>query len=1057
MRRVSATILSTVSIAAVALTFATPAIAQTEQQQVEAQQADGADDSIVSEEAPQAGAPEDGEIVVTGSRIARPNFDTVEPAVVVNSAQIEARGFETLGQALNELPAFGVPGNSPVGAQSSFGAGQDFVNFLGLGSERTLVIMNGRRFVGSNTASIFGPTGQGGNQVDLNVVPTKLVERVETIVIGGAPIYGSDAIAGTVNIILKRDFEGAELDAQYGISEQGDAPNYRFRGLFGKNFADGRGNFSIAGEYNRSRGLVAFDRANLYNRAFATANDPDSEFTNVLFPDPRYVGSSEFGIPTKFDFYPLSPELSAGLLGPDYPLAAFTNAAGRPLRFDATGNLIELDFGQLTGPIDPETGLPTSFEGVQSGGNAVSVNQFVNLRTDTERYSAVATTSFELTDNVRLFGEGWYSHSEGTNLRAQPNYNEYFFNAAGTPSGAFILSVDNPFLTDQARAIIQAQAEGDEFYLNRANADLTSGRSIGQVDIYRGVLGVDGTFNVGGREWTFEAVGNYGRSTTKAENRVLVTQNLFNALDAVRDASGNIVCRPGSTNAAIETISSTCAPLNPFGQQVSEAARDYVTAIARPKSVNEQKIGTVSLTGGLFELPGGTVNFAVGYEHRDERQRFDPGAYYAGGPDADPTVDEDENGDPTDDRVAFGQSVIILPISGQYNTDEVFGELRVPLISAENDISFIRSLEINGAARYVDHSVAGGDLTWTAGASWQPISDITFRGNFTRAIRSPFITEAFNPSSSFYDFAEDPCDQNNLENGPDPATRQANCLAAGLPANFDAGSDDGSFLQAVAGNPGLENEKSDAFSIGAVLRPSFIPRLNITIDYVDIKVRDVITQFAGTDVVEACYDAADYPNNEFCDRIERDFSVPASSPAYGELTFIESGYFNAAELRYKGILAAVDYRINTPFLGERSSIALNGSYQYLDTLTSRASANAAPTTTNGSIGYSRHQASGSINYNNGAFGGYAQLNYFGPAVYDPDESPTFRTPNGVGDVVFTNIGLSYEVNERFALRMVVDNVFDQEPPFPAPTGGGTVTYFPGVLGRYFRLGATVGF
>src|SRR5690606_32413903 len=135
-----------------------------------------------------------------------------------------------------------------------------------------------------------------------------------------------------------------------------------------------------------------------------------------------------------------------------------------------------------------------------------------------------------------------------------------------------------------------------------------------------------------------------------------------------------------------------------------------------------------------------------------------------------------------------------------------------------------------------------GDLTWTVGASWQPIRDITLRGNYTRAIRAPFITEAFNPSSSFFDFADDPCDQFLRDEGPDPSTRAANCLADGIPADFDARSDDASFLQAVAGNPNLSNEKSSAFSVGAVLRPSFIPRLSLSVDYVDIKVKDVITQ-----------------------------------------------------------------------------------------------------------------------------------------------------------------------------------------------------------------------
>ena len=1067
MRRVQIRALTTGSAVALAVaTIATPAAAQTEDQQVAAQQPE------TNAQAPQAGAPSDDEaIVVTGSRIARPNFDTIEPAVVINSEQIEARGFETLGQALNELPAFGVPGSSPVGGQSSFGPGQNFVNFLGLGSERTLTLVNGRRFVGSNTASIFGPTGQGGNQVDLNVIPTKLIDRVETIVIGGAPIYGSDAIAGTVNVILRRDYDGIEIDGQYGISTRGDAANYRFRALAGTNFGDGRGNITIAGEYNRGEGLIGLQRPDLYNgRFFAGDNNANAPFTNIIYPDRRIPTISQNGLPTRFDFIPLTPQQQAafGLAGQ----AGFRDAQGNVLVFDAAGNLVPLVFGAPTGVL--VGGLPTSFEIDFSGGNGFSLNDTsTNLLTDTERYSANILLSYKLTDHIRAFGEGWYSRSRGVNLQDQPEYNSYLFGYAGEPAGAVVLSTSNPFLSPQARALIQAQTSSAEcqasaaeigltcdpnfFLLQRANTDLITGRATGSVEIWRGVFGFDGSFNsFNGREWNFEIVGNYGRSETNGRVPTLATQNFLNAVDAVAGPGGSIICRPGYVNSPATTLSSTCAPLNLFGHNTSQAARDYVTAISRPVSVNTQKIFTASINGPLLRLPGGDLSFALGYEHREEAQRFDPGDFLFGGPDPDPATDSDGDGIPDNDRVPFGQSVVIFPVNGKFNTDEVFGEIRAALVSPRNNIPAIYSLELQGAARYVDHSVAGGDLTWTAGASWQPIRDITIRGNYTRAIRAPFITEAFNPSSTFFNFADDPCDATNRNNGPSPATRQANCAADGIPANFSSRSDNASFIQSVIGNPNLDNEKSDAWTVGAVLRPRFLPGFSLSADYVDITVNDVITQFSATQVLNACYDSTAFPNGDFC--VDPGSGNPRFTRAGNhQLTFVQTGYFNAAELRYKGVLVALDYRRNTPFLGADSSIAVNLSYQYLDTLTSRADEFSAPATTDGSIGYSRHQGVLSLSYNNNGFNAFAQFNYYGKAVFDPDEAPDFRTPNGVGDVVFVNTGMSYRINNRFSVRMVVDNILDQEPPFPAPVGGGTITYFPGVLGRYFRFGASIGF
>src|SRR5205085_7010865 len=234
MRGLQSRILGSTSFAVLAFAaFATPAAAQATQPDDATRNCDTVPESERaacqgSLQTPAAQESDNANVVVTGSRIARPNYDTDAPAVIIDSEQIENRGFETLGQAINEQPSFGVPGASPVGAAQggSFGSGQSFVNFLGLGDQRTLVLVNGHRFVSSNTASIFGPSNSG-LQVDLNGINTRLVDRVETIAIGGAPIYGSDAIAGTVNIILRHDYQGFEIDGQYGIAEAGDAPNYR--------------------------------------------------------------------------------------------------------------------------------------------------------------------------------------------------------------------------------------------------------------------------------------------------------------------------------------------------------------------------------------------------------------------------------------------------------------------------------------------------------------------------------------------------------------------------------------------------------------------------------------------------------------------------------------------------------------------------------------------------------------------------------------------------------------------------------------------------------------
>lgn len=1018
---------TTASLLAIAMGYPTVASAQTEEQQVDAATAETAETQQTT------GAPTDDEIVVTGSRIPRANFDSAQPTVVLGAEQLETRGYTNVGDALDELPAFGVPGNNAVGGQAgSFGAGQTFVNFFGLGDQRTLTVVNGRRFVSSNTSSIFGVTG-AGSQVDFNVIPTLIVDRIETVAVGGAPIYGSDAIAGTVNIITKRRFDGIRLDAQYGISERGDALEYRLGALAGMTFGGDRGSVTAAFEYNKSSGLTGTDRPRAGLGRFFTSppESANSPFNQILIEDRRLPSLSEFGVPLVSDFIPLTRAQAADFGGFQ---PSVVDAAGNPLGFNAAGELIPIDFGQATGNL-------VNF----NGGNGFALPE--NLLTQTRRYLATALAQYEISDGIRLFAEGWYANSKGNQLRDQPVYNTALFDSAGTPDGNFIIPISNPFLSPSARAIIANNLANnpnrdvenqDFFYLGRANTDLISGAGASTVELYRVVGGFDGTFNAFGRELTFEAVANYGRSVTEGRERALVQQNFENALNSVRDASGNIVCAPGQASSPLRTLSATCAPINPFGQQISQAARDYVTTIADPRAVNDQIVGTASLSGNLFDIWGGPVGFAIGYEHRRETAQVDPGVFFFGQPDPD---------NPNGDRTQFGRTIPIDPIKGKFNTDEVFGELTLPLIGEETGISFIRSLELNGAARYIDHSLAGGDLTWTAGATFQPVRDLTIRGNFTRSVRAPAITELFNPTSQIFTTADDPCDSRFRDGGPNPANRQANCTADGLGANFESNIVDFTARGTLQGNTNLENEKADAWTIGAILRPRFLTGFTLAVDYVDIKVKGAIEQLDADQTLQACYDAPSFPST-ICDNFTRD--------ADGQITFIQTGFANAAQRDFQGVIAELAWNIKTPFLGPNSSFNIGVNYLYNDKLQVRVGQGDL-TTLRRSIGYSRHQATTNLTYRNEGFRAQVQAQYIGPALFDPDEEADNREFRGVGDVVFFNTSLAYDINDRFGVRFIVDNLLDQKPPFPAPGGGGRVTYFDGILGRYFKVGASVKF
>ena len=982
---------------------------------------------------------ENAQIVVTGSRISRREIDSSSPLQVIDDKQLDARGFQTVAQALNELPTFGVPGASPVGFnQSGFGAGQSFVNFLGLGSQRTLTLVNGRRFVSSNTGSIFGPTGSGGTQVDLNTIPTKLIQRVETVAAIGAPIYGSDAVAGTINILLKKDYEGIDIDVQDGISSRADAPDQRVRVLAGKNFAGGRGNITIAGEYNKSKGLFFTDRA---QTAFDDRFDSPASGTGpqVIYRDLRVPAVDPSGIPLVTDFIILSPQQSSvfdvpGSLG-------VTNAAGDTLRFAPNGSLVPVNFGSTVGDAG-------GFSVFTSGGNGYSLRTVENLLTDLERYSGNANLSYDLTDDIHFFGEAWYSVSKGRNLASQPVYNSALFDSAGNRDGNLIISLNNPFLTPAARATIQNSIatspysdspDQDYFYLARASTDLSSGVSTGKSEVMRFVGGFDGTLHVlPGRDWKFEAYLNYGRANVTSKNPELNQQNFLNALNSTI-SGGQIVCAPGSTNSPVATISSVCSPINPFGQQISQAARDYVTTIATPQTINHQYDAVASVAGPLFKLPGGDFSFSLGYEHRKEDSAFNPGVFYFG-----------SGTGGTDVRGSYGRSVPIDPVTGSYYTNEIFGEFSADLISADNGIPLIRELSVQAAGRYIWNSKFGNDPTYTFQGRWAPIKDMAFRAAYTRAVRAPSITEAFNPTSSAFGFATDVCDQTLVSQGPDPTRRRANCAAAGVPASFRSLSNQRSFPTFTFGNPALQNEKADSYSAGIVLTPRFIPGLNATVDYVDITIKDAITAFSNDAVVAACYDSTSYPANPFCSLVTRD-------PTSHQLSNLGTTYFNSAQVKYKGIIAQLNYRHAAPFLGSDSSVGLNVSYQYLDTRTDQASAGAVPNQIDNSVGYSRHKGIATFSYNTSKFDSQVQVNYIGSAFIDPNTTTNFYSIPKVNAFTYVNLSMSYKVTPQFTIHADVDNVFDAKAPFPYSASGGTSTYFQGILGTYFRVGAGVHF
>lgn len=975
------------------------------------------------EPAPQAAAdPAANDIVVTGSRIRRTAADLDQPAEILGSREIAQRGYTDLGRALQELPAFGVPANSLIGTQGSFSAGASFANLYNLGAQRTLSLVDGHRFVSSATSSIFGPVA--GSPVDLNAIPTTLVDRIEVLSVGGAPIYGSDAIAGTVNVILKKNFQGLHLEGQTGISECGDAPEQQVSLIAGRNFSEGRGNITLSAQYDHQGGLPTAARYTTGGTGpfFGTALKGSPNVYTLYNGGLHYNEFTNTGMPLAADSY---PTLSGK------PYAAVTNAAGQTLFFNATGQLTPFNPGQQTG---------SQLYG--AGGDGFAIGDYDNLITDSNRVQITLLGHYDFSDHLRFSAEGWYGRNTARNISAQPFYNTALFANAGETNGNLILSTANPYLSaaDRQTIIGSLTAQGSDpstFYLARANTDLATGSFTTTSELFRFVGDLSGDFNIGSHNFTWDVSGTYGHVRSVTNTREIVTQNYYNALNAVQTPNG-IACAPGYTNAAIATGSSACAPLDVFGVgQASQAALNYITANARPIQNNEQYDIVASVNGTIVKLPGGDAKFSAGYEHRHEGTNFDPGAFYYGQANADGT------------RTQYGNTIPIDPVAGSYDTNEGFAEINVPVVAPSMHVPFVYNLNLQGAGRYVHNSISGGFWSYTGGGAYAPTRDISFRGNYTRSFRAPAITEAFAPNGQVFSLANDPCDSRYLNAGPDPARRQANCAAAGIPTDFTSNIVDYTVKGTSGGNPALQNEIANSWTAGAVLTPRFLPGLTVSADYVSIDISNEISTLSAENLLTACYDSTTYPNSPYCGTFTRD--------ANHQVTSFAAGNYNIAVEQFRALQATGSYRLPLARLGLPANAgALDLSVNYLHTFEHFYRIGEGDKQyTVGTSTEPGDNFTANLNYINKGFNFLWQTQYYGKTkitVNAPDT--TYQYPT-IGQYFMFNTSVGYAINDKFRVRLVVDNVLNKGVPFPYDVS--TTRYYTSIIGRYFHFNVGVDF
>lgn len=1047
---------ATASALAITLALGTPAFAQStndadppETLQGEVEVESGQDtDCLPGDTRTECAGASDQQIVVTGSRIRRPNLESNQPITSVGIQELTETGDVSIGDALNDLPSIRSTFSQSNSGRFIGTAGLNILDLRGLGTSRTLTLQNGRRL----PASIVGT-----NLVDVNMIPTDLIERVDVVTGGNSAIYGSDAVAGVVNFILRRNFEGIRLRGQAGISDRGDRGNYFVSGLFGKNFADGRGNIALNLEYAKQNALYFTDRPgltgafdgrcqfNIADNTIGEGPEGDGVPDNQFFCGVKNAGIADTGLLTA-----APTGLAGNCTNPSLAIATPDNAAlrarciapgtpqGQPrvLVFDQNGNLVEnvpgFDFRPFgSGNFAGGSGLGSTLRNV--GQLAPGLN----------RYTGSVLARFEITPALVPFVEGTWVHldaiQEGQASFFQGSFPGFFGGGRG-------VRCDNPFLTAQNISVLQqfgrcagGATSTETLFLARFNTDFGGRRQNIDRDVYRVVGGLEGDFN---DDWRYELSANYGRfeQNIETENNLLLFDEDFNdagfllATDAIRDpATGQIVCRDPAARAA------GCVPINLFGNNpLTQAQSDFIhhTSVSDEWHETFQALAFLSGdTSQFFNLPGGPIGFAIGAEYRtnDAFQEYDP-------------------------VTARGQTffnAIQTFEPPKEKVKEAFGEIRLPIL---RDLPFAEELTFSAAGRVSDYNNQVGTVyAYNLEGTYSPISDIRLRASYSTSVRSPTLSDLYDPLSQNFAFVQDPCDELYIGNNPN---RAANCAAAGVPVGFQNTIARSQTIEyRSGGNELLTEERGKSYTIGAVIAPQAVPGVSLTVDYYNIEVENLIATLGPQTILNLCYDDPSGINNQYCQLIQRD---PGGLITPG---FPISGGVNYAAQKTSGVDVELAYRktfdnghrLNFRGIATRV-LTLNNFVNPVNPEFSDRQLS--------ELGDPAWAANANVNYDFGAFDIGYTLRYLGKqtiGAYEnyfshqgrPATNEDFTREVFYPAVFYHNLRFGFEPVNDFEFYLGVDNLFDRDPPFGLLGTAGGEPYES--FGRFFYAGARIDF
>jgi iron complex outermembrane receptor protein len=927
------------------------------------------------------------EITITGSRISTVSgFTAPTPVSVVGAERIEQRAVTNIGDLLNELPAFRATQTPASQGLSGGYVGGRVLDLRGLGPVRTLVLLDSKRITPS--------TPQG--TVDTNMIPSALIERVDVVTGGASAAYGSDAVAGVVNFILNEKLTGVRSSISYGAAEEGDSKTTAASLAGGMELFGGRGHWVAAVEYEKNTGIGtcterAWCAAEVLNFGRPTATSPLP--ANNILPGVRPSTISPTGV-INSNTVPGSPTNAVNTTG---PLTGITfNPDGTPRRF-VYGSIVNSLF-MVGGEGEGQNGY---FEGIP-------------IMSPTKRYTVYSRGKFDLTDSITARLDAGYGYLNGDHAAA-----EY------RSIGATILNIsrDNPYIPTSTNPALDIRTIMDangitRFQMGRNYADIGNPQLDSVNKLYQVFASLDG--KIGASSWKWDAHYGFGRNQFNLDvPNLVITANAAKASDAVRNGAGQIVCRVNA-DASTANDDAACVPLNPFGNQISQAAIDYLTDQSSQSTRTTENTLAGNIQGEVFDTWAGAVSLAVGAEYRNDKIS---GA-------ADP--------------------ISSLPPSGGFftsNAQNLAGKIKVTegyvetLIPLARDVAFAKSFDLNGAVRRTSYDREGASTsssvdatTWKYGLVWSPLDWLRFRGTKSRDIRAPNVSELFGPVTSGFGILNDPARGGAQTN---PQVRSGS-------------------------NAQLLPEVADTKTGGIVITPvadNWLGRIQFSADYYEIDIEKAIGVLGAQTIATRCFQGA----TEFCALITRD--------ANNVITNIVDVQQNVNQLNASGLDIELSYRHPTERFGEFNFRLLDTRVYHLVTVDSAGPLDRAGQTglRGGTLpGIPKYTLDALLDWKTGPasvslHGRYIPSGIYNAAFIGPEQDgysialPNSSNTNAVPSRTYVDVVGQYSFSlaggdNNLVVFAGVNNLTDAENPrFPGANGSGNNVLFDPV-GRSYKLG-----